>query len=79
MNRGIVPMSLTSVITALVLIILIPAMILTGIVALLGALNRVARNSILQNGKPIPPETVRAAKDIVERIKNAGKQESEQK
>lgn len=70
------PMSLSTVITALVLIILIPAMLLTAIVAMLGAINRFARNSLEHNGKPLPRETIRAAKELVEHFKNAGKQES---
>ncbi|HEV3238293.1 MAG TPA: hypothetical protein VGZ25_14980 [Gemmataceae bacterium] len=69
-------MELSTVFTAIVLILLIPAMILTGIIALLGAINRAARKSTQQMGKSLPRETVRAAKELVERFKRAGKQES---
>jgi hypothetical protein len=68
-------MNLSTVITAIVLIILIPAMLLSAIVAMLGVINRMARKSIHDYGRPLPPETVRAARKLVDRFKNSGKQE----
>jgi hypothetical protein len=69
-------MELSTVITALVLVLLIPAMVLSAILAVLGAVNKAARKSIHHTDKHLPPETVRAAKELVERFKRAGKQDS---
>jgi len=70
-------MELSTVITALVLVLLIPAMVLSAILAGLGAVNKAARNSTQHiDNKHLPPETIRAAKQLVERFKRAGKQDS---
>jgi len=65
--------NMSTIITTVVLIILIPAMLLSAIAAILGAINRAARRALERNGPALPPETIQAARELIERFRRSGK------
>ncbi|MFL5240636.1 MAG: hypothetical protein ACJ8FY_00885 [Gemmataceae bacterium] len=65
---------MSTIITTVVLIILIPAMLLSAIAAILGAINQAARRALEKNGRPLPPETVQAARELISRFREGSKE-----